>query len=53
MDSIAGLSTGLALASVSGSLNVDVLKSVQNLSMSESSILMSSLGIGSHVDSLA
>ncbi|MDP9024585.1 MAG: hypothetical protein M3N13_04305 [Candidatus Eremiobacteraeota bacterium] len=50
---LGSIATGLVGQSVSNSLNVDVLKAVQNLDKSQALQLAASLGLGTHVDAYA
>ncbi len=50
---IGSIETALVGSSVSGSLNVDVLKAVQNLDRSQASLLAASIGLGGRIDAYA
>lgn len=50
---LGSIATGLVGQSVSNSVNVDVLKAVQNLEASQASMLAASIGLGAHVDAYA
>ncbi|MEO9171225.1 MAG: hypothetical protein ABI282_10505 [Candidatus Baltobacteraceae bacterium] len=50
---LGSVATSLVGASVSNSLNVDVLKAVQNLEKTQASMLAASIGLGAHVDAYA
>ncbi|MDQ2866298.1 MAG: hypothetical protein M3R51_08730 [Candidatus Eremiobacteraeota bacterium] len=50
---LANIATALVGSSVSSSLNVDVLKAVQNLDKSQAALLAASIGLGTHVDAYA
>lgn len=53
MDGIESIANGLVASSVSASLNIGLLKSVDNLSEIQSAVLFSSIGIGGHIDAYA
>lgn len=50
---LGSIATGLVSANVGNSINVDLLKSVQNLDKSQASLLAASLGLGANVDAYA
>lgn len=50
---LSSIATGLAAASVSQSVDVGVLKAVQNLDAATSSMLFASIGLGAGVDAFA
>ncbi len=50
---ISSIETGLVASSVSNSLNVSVLKAVQNLDQSQAALLAASIGLGGNVDAFA
>lgn len=50
---LSSISTGLVSANVSGSIDVGVLKAVQNLDQNQAAMLAASIGLGANVDSFA
>lgn len=50
---LGSIASGLAASAVSQSVDVSVLKSVQNLDQAQSAILLASIGIGGNVNTLA
>lgn len=50
---LSSIATGLAAASVSQSVDVGVLKAVQNLDAATSAELFASIGLGTGVDAFA
>lgn len=50
---LGNIATDLVGQSVGNALNVDVLKAVQNLDVSQASMLAASIGLGNHVDAYA
>lgn len=50
---LGSIATGLAGQSVGNSIDVGVLKAVQNLEMTQASMLAASIGLGTHVDAYA
>ena len=53
VNAAASVSTAMNAATVSSQVNISVLKSTQNLYASEMTTLMSSLGVGSNVNTSA
>ena len=53
MDGVESIANGLVASSVGGNINADLLKSVDNLDKIQAAVLMSSLGIGTHIDAYA
>lgn len=50
---IASLATSLSSGNAAGQVNVDLLRSVNNLEAVQAQILLSSLGIGQNVNTFA
>ena len=50
---LSSIASGLAAASVSQSVDVGVLKAVQNLDAATSSLLFASIGLGTGIDAFA
>ncbi len=50
---LGSVATGLVGQSIGASLNVDVLKAVQNLDKTQAAMLAASIGLGGHVDAYA
>jgi hypothetical protein len=51
--SLQSIASGLAASSVTGSLNVSLLKSVQNLDVIQVAELFRSIGLGQNVNAMA
>ncbi|HEV7179175.1 MAG TPA: hypothetical protein VGN11_04855 [Candidatus Baltobacteraceae bacterium] len=50
---LGSIATGLVNSSVGNSINVDLLKSVQNLDQNVAALLAASIGLGGSVDAYA
>jgi hypothetical protein len=51
--SLEGIASGLVASRVSGSLDVSLLKSVQNLDIIQAGVLFRSIGLGNSLDAYA